>query len=190
MAENITEYAGVAFSSGIKDGWQVSVTERAESSAEAVANLEATIAVMKDDGYTPFISYTNKAELRDVLPPPAPQASVPTPQMEKDAFPKDAPVGYLGLKPAKLDDINAGENYDVPAQTYSFDGTWVNFYNGEQDAASYYYANKTSAKIFGEMFGWTPDFEDKAPIPGGNVTLYIVGVDSKGTVYQNVKKVT
>ena len=62
MSKNITEHSGIAFTSAIKDGWQVSVTERAISSATAVANLEATIALMIKDGYVPFVSYYNKSE--------------------------------------------------------------------------------------------------------------------------------
>ena len=56
------EKRGIAFTSGInKDGWQISVTERADGSAEAYANLEATIALMAEDGVIPFVSYYNKA---------------------------------------------------------------------------------------------------------------------------------
>ena len=73
MAKEKLEYEGVAYTSAMsKDGWQVSVTERAKSSAEAVSNLEATIALMAQEGYVPFVSYYNKApsvvgEPQDVL---------------------------------------------------------------------------------------------------------------------------
>lgn len=186
------EYEGVAFSSGIKDGWQVSVTERAESSAEAVANLEGTIEVMKAEGYTPFVSYTNKAELVDVITPRTvvEEAVALGGKVIADAFESGDGTRYLGIKPGKLESILENDSYDVPAQFYSYDGTWVNFFNGQQDAASYYYAHKKSAEIFRGMFGWSPEFEDKALLPNGDVTLYIVGVNNKGTVYQNIKKVT
>ena len=53
----------------------------------------------------------------------------------------------------------------------------------------FYYGNKTGQKIFQELFHWAPAVVEKAPIPGGNVLLYILGVNSKGTVYQNIKAV-
>ena len=69
------EYEGVAFTAGLdKDGWLISVTERAESSAAAYANLEATKQLMIADGLVPFVSYYNKSEAvagppQDVITP-------------------------------------------------------------------------------------------------------------------------
>ena len=156
------EYEGVAFTSGVKDGWQVSVTERAESSAEAVANLEATIALMKDDGYSPFVSYYNKSEAvvgapEDILTediagldsPFAPSTVVdlakelggvePSPQMIEDAFPKDAvPVGdsmYLGIKvkKPKVAECPQGYSYEIVVNSYSADEKEIRFYNEHSD---------------------------------------------------------
>jgi hypothetical protein len=100
---------------------------------------------------------------------------------------------YLGMKGAKLEDINENDSYDVPAQTYSYDGTWVNFYNGGDSmaVAGHYYATKVGAGIFDKMFGWSPAQVDHALIPGGEVLLTILGVKGKKTddIYQNIKKV-
>jgi len=198
-----SEYEGIAFTSGIKDGWQVSVTERADSSAEAVANLEATIAVMVDDGYVPFVSYYNRSEAvvgapKDVVSvvDTAKElggivAAVPTEQMIEHGFPKEP--GYHGMQPQKLENINEGDSYDVVASTYSYDGgDWVNFYNGGDSLAGHYYNSEVGAKIFKSMFGWTPAIADKAVLPGGTKVLQIVGVKGKKSndIYQNIKSVS
>ena len=77
----VQEKKGIAYTAGIdKDGWQISATERADSSMEAVALLEATIAQMKEDGYVPFVKDYNKA-LENMNSKPvdvAPSPSAPT----------------------------------------------------------------------------------------------------------------
>ena len=218
----VQEKKGVAFTSGItKDGWQISVTERADSSVDAYANLEKTIATMVGDGVQPFVSYYNKAEPAqpESKYPPNPQEPVSVlAQAEQlggvvvDQYPitpdesasiasgLEVPVReiaipeghvYLGVKSSKLEEIRENDSYQVLAETYSYDGTWVNFFNGagNMSVAGSYYANPTGQKIFQEMFHWSPALAEKAPLPSGNVLLYILGVNSKGTVYQNIKAV-
>jgi len=107
------------------------------------------------------------------------------------------PIGdgtqYLGLKGSKMDDILEGQSYEVLANCYSYDGTWVNFFNGTKPAAGHYYATEVGEKIFRSMF---PLFvpvvgADHTPIPTGAVKLYMVGVKDKKSakVYQNIKAV-
>ena len=206
---NKTEYEGVCFTSMIDtDGVQYSVTERAESSLDAYVNLKGTVAVMLEEGCLPFISQYNKAgeythteenapKEMSVLDTAKELGGVPKVTKEESASIasglKEVPEGhnYLGMKNNKLEEIRENDSYDILAESYSYDGTWVNFYNGssELSVAGTYYANKVGAKIFQEMFHWQPAQVKKAPIPGGSVLLYIVGVNSKGTVYQNIKGV-
>jgi len=195
------EYEGIAFTSALsKDGWQVSVTERASSSAEAVANLEATISLMIEDGYVPFVTYYNKAvsdtklpDMENVKELPYDEGVVATAQELGGVV---VPEGhrYLGVKPGKLEEILENDSYQVMADSYSYDGTWVNFYysDNEMSVAGHYYATKVGAKIFNEMFHWQPVLVDKAPLPGGDVMLYILGVKGKKStdIYQNIKDVT
>ena len=200
------EYEGVAFTSAMKDGWQVSVTERAGGSAEAVANLEATIELMKAEGYVPFVNTYNKA------PSAANQTEgslVETAKElggvekltteEKNSIAEgcvEVPEGhnYLGIKPGKLEEINANDSYQVRADVYSYDGTWVNFFYGDDSmsVAGHYYNSKIGQKVFTQMFKWEPVMNaDKKPIPGGDVLLYILGVKGKNSddIYHNIKQV-
>ena len=193
------EKKGIAFTSGVRqDGWQVSVTARADSPVQALTELDVAILEMIEKGYTPFVSYINKHE--PYKAPVTPDELVPPAFTDEDTVVQTAvqnlgareiPAGhrYLGVKPGKVDDILENDSYDVVASTYTYDGTWVNFYNGNRQSAGYYFANKTSQKIFGQMFPWQPEVVEKAPIPGGNVMLYVLGVNSNGTIYQNIKQV-
>lgn len=281
------EYAGgIDFTSFIdKDGFQHSLTARKETSAEAYADLQATIALAIAEGGTPFVRDYNKAgpkeeglateqdhqdalvsvaqelgavpkgakqisndELADIYRETTGQSARIQPMdkifdwaaAKKDKFFVDSegflyklqtppvsgefaeelggvekgrlnsaeamglvPEGllgreipdghtYLGLKPQKLEDIRENDSYQVLAETYSYDGTWVNFYNGagEMSVAGSYYANPTGVKIFDGMFHWQPQLVDKAQLPGGNVLLYILGVRAKNNnIYQNIKQV-
>ena len=211
------EYEGVAWTPMVHKptGCVINVTERAGSSLDAYKNLTGTIAVMVEEGCIPFVSYYNKAEPAqpESKYPPNPQepASVLA-QAEQlggvvvDQYPitpeesasiasglLEIPEGhvYLGVKSSKLEEIRENDSYQVLAETYSYDGTWVNFFNGagNMSVAGSYYANPTGQKIFQEMFHWSPALAEKAPLPSGNVLLYILGVNSKGTVYQNIKSV-
>ena len=199
------EYEAVVFTEGLnKNGWKVSPTIRGGDLLKALQDLEAIIAYMEEEGYVPFVSYYNKA-FENVQPTIVPQeqslASEPPP-------PENFPIGdqavalggvpmedgtmYLGMKPGKLEDILENQSYSVPANSYSFDGTWVNFYWENQQVAGHYYATKTGQNIFKSMFPlWVPVLNaDKSPIPTGSVVLYIVGVKGKKSndIYQNIKK--
>ena len=199
------EYEGVAFTSAMKDGWQVSVTERAGGSAEAVANLEATIELMKEDGYVPFVTAYNKAPSTTDQPEESLVETAkelggveiePLTEQEKQSLAADfVPDGhnYLGIKPGKIEDINENDSYQVRADTYSYDGTWVNFfYDDNMSVAGHYYNSKVGQKVFAQMFKWEPVMNaDKKPIPGGDVLLYVLGVKGKKSddIYQNSKQV-
>jgi hypothetical protein len=101
---------------------------------------------------------------------------------------------HLGIRPCKLDGILENDSYDVRADTYSFDGTWVNFFGDDVlSLAGHYYASDVGKGIFTKMFGWSPVAgADKAAIPGGSVMLHIVGAKGKKSndIYQNIKAVT
>lgn len=201
------EYEGIAFTSGIRlDGWQVSVTSRADSPSKAVDALEVEIINMIGRGFVPFVSYYNRAEV-DTVPQQVELGPESTAPVTEEDFAEamtsvaeelggvQVPEGhvYLGVKSGKLDEIRENDSYQALAETYSYDGTWVNFYNGssEMSVAGSYYANQTGAKIFNEMFHWEPALVEKAPIPGGDVMLYILGVKGKKgpDIYQNIKGV-
>lgn len=202
------ELRGIAFTSGIKEGWQVSVTERADSSAEALANLEGTIALMVTEGYKPFVNAYNRAEVQGELQTStdapvsvSPATVVETAQALGGIEITDAGIakvvdsidGYLGMKPEKLENIAEGQTYDVVAQQYSYDGTWVNFFGASSNLslAGHYYNTKVGAKIFNELFHWAPALVEKALIPGGSVILTVIGTKGKKTndIYQNIKSV-
>lgn len=204
------EYEGVAFSSGIKDGWQVSVTERANSSAEAVANLEGTIEIMKAEGYQPFVSYYNKASENMNSEPVAPRSVVeeavalggePSSQMIDDAFPKDepfeaAPVGdtmYLGikLKKPKVAECPQGYSYEIVVDAYSADEKEIRFYNthAEYPANTHNWKSDFGKEKFAEIFpGWTPQRGSKIQLKTP-LKLYVKGegTTSEGNAYQNLK---
>jgi len=94
------EYEGIAFTAGLTpDGWQVSVTERAESSVTAYANLIATMTVMKEDGLMPFVSSYNKAQENIVSAPSVvdvPNQPVPIIPAQPDPFPEPASLVAQG----------------------------------------------------------------------------------------------
>ena len=167
-----------------EDGFKLTITEYGETAEEA---LNVLLELIDGIGAVPFIDRNNVYTKEPVL-------GEPSEQVVAHAFLSEAVVledgtNYLGIKPGKVEDINENDSYHVIVDSYSYDGTWVNFYCGQQDGAGYYYAHKKSADIFNGMFGWTPIVADKAPLD--SLKLYIVGVKGKKTedIYQNIKKV-
>ncbi len=164
------------------NNFKITVTEVADTAEDALSNLVEMLSAVDA---TPFIDRNNVLSLPDVI------TKEPSPQVVADAFPSDT-EGYYGMQPQKIENINEGDSYDVVASTYSFDGTWVNFYNGGDSLAGHYYATKIGAEIFNKMFGWQPvEGADKAVLPGGTKVLNILGVKGKKTddIYQNIKGV-
>ena len=92
------EYEGVAWMNMMTpDGGVISVTERAESSVTAYANLMETRVVMLDDGLVPFNSYYNKAQENIAAVPMIIDTPQPTPPQldpiipaHPDPFPEPA----------------------------------------------------------------------------------------------------
>jgi len=138
------EKRGIAFTSGIRqDGWQVSVTARADSPVEAVAELEEAILDMIEKEYVPFVSYINKHEpykvqaitAEELVPPAfidddtvAPsvvdptsvvQAAVGLGGVESPVINGSAPIvdgfEYLGIKTQKLkaSELKQGQSYEI-----------------------------------------------------------------------------
>jgi len=212
-----TEYAGgIDFTSFIdKDGFQHSLTSRKETSLESYVDLQATIALAIQEGAIPFVRDYNKAELDKPASkyPTDPQEPVSVLAQAKQlggevtyVTPEEVasiasglleiPEGhnYLGMKPGKLEEIRENDSYQVRAETYSWDGKqFINFFSGSSDkaVAGYYYGQDWAKDEFNKMFHWSPAQVDKAPIPGGNVLLYILGVKGKNSdvIYQNIKQV-
>jgi len=213
------EKRGIAFTSGInKDGWQISVTERADGSAEAYANLEATIALMADDGVIPFVSYYNRA-LDNTIPPTAPAevqptsvldlakdlGGVPTPVLNEyvltDEGVEDILAGisedgtnYLGVKAQKpkVAECKQGDSYEIYVDAYKRpEKEKIEFYNEHSQYPACSHSLKgAGGKLFQELFpGWEP-----AVGSGGKLKpmlLYIVGENEtrEGNAYQNLKGV-
>jgi len=201
------EYEGIAFTSAVnKNGWQVSVTERAESSAEAVANLEGTIALMIDEGYTPFVSYINKYEPvhelgETVTPPYAMDDPFPDVSMVDtaeslggvvaDPF-SDAPelVDYL----KKAGEWKTGDVQEVMVDQYTLAEGKIAFYReGNEYPIHTHYLNDIGVKVMAQVFGdtWDRTFgvaAEKAPFPGGEYIIAIKGgkVRSSGQAAGNV----
>ena len=205
-----SEYAGgIDFTSFIdKDGFQHSLTSRGETSGEAYADLQATIALAIQEGGKPFVNAYNRAEVQGELQTStdapvsvSPATVVETAQALGGVAVTDEGIakatagidGYLGMKAEKLENIAEGQFYDVVAQQYSYDGTWVNFFGASSNLslAGHYYNTKVGAKIFNELFHWAPALVEKAPIPGGAVILTVIGTKGKKTndIYQNIKSV-
>ena len=164
-------------------GFKITLCQMGES---AEAALNTLFELVDGIGATPFLDRNNVMLLEDKTP-----AGEPSDKVKEDAFPQEA--GYHGMQPQKLENIFEGDSYDVVASTYSYDGTWVNFYNGGDSLAGHYYATNVGAKIFNEMFGWQPvEGADKAVLPGGTKVLGILGVKGKKTedIYQNIKTVS
>ena len=210
------EYEAVVFTEGLnKEGWKVSPTIRGNDPLKALQDLEAIIAYMEEEGYIPYVSYYNKASENvssgNVVPEPLPEPSLASEPYQDEGVvatavglggqvvsqePVYTPIEdgtmYLGVKASKMDDILENQSYEVLANCYSFDGKWVNFFNGSKPSAGHYFASNPGERLFKEMFPlWLPVLNaDKSPIPTGPVKLYVVGVRSKdGKVYQNIKGV-
>ena len=209
-----TEYEGIAFTSAIREGWQVSVTDRAESSAEAVANLEATIALMVKEGYEPFVSQYNKAEEHRVSL--ASESAFPEegvvglakemggvdsalPENEQDnpfapeAAKLDDESMYLGIKmkKPKVADCPQGYSYEIVANEYSADEKEIRFYNEHSDypACTHNWKSDFGKERFAEIFpNWTPQRGSKIKLTNP-VKLYVKGegTTSEGNAYQNLK---
>jgi len=194
------EYEGVAWSPMVdQNGCVINVTERAESSLDAYKNLTGTLAVMTDEGCTPFWSYTNKYALKSVLDVGKElggiEAAVPTEKMIEGAFPKESTTledgtNYLGMKKfMKAGDVVAGDSFEVVVSTYSFDGKTIEFFNdGEYSVASHKMTG-TWLETFNKIFNdWQPKQGEKISL-GGDLILYIVcsGAKSTGNPYQNIK---
>ena len=166
------------------NGFKITVTEMGGTAEEALASL---IELLDGVDAKPFLDRNNVMSLEDKI-----EAAVPTAQMVEDAFPKEP--GYLGMKAEKLENINEGDSYDVVADTFSYDGTWVNFYSGnsEMSLAGHYYSSKVGQEIFNKMFDWYPVITERSPIPNGRKVLHIVGVKGKKSndIYQNIKSVS
>ena len=178
------------------NGFKVTVTQEGKTAEEA---LNVLIELLNGTDAKPFLDRNNVMSLTDAIPTTINasvttkpiQPSVPTEQMIDGAFSEDG-TRYLGIKPGKIEDILENDSYHVVVDSYSYDGTWVNFYSGNDSmsAAGHYYATKVGASIFDEMFGWSPQVVEKALL-GRQLKLYIVGVKGKNTdkVYQNIKGV-
>ena len=213
----VAEKKGVAYTSGIsKDGWQISVTERADSSVEAYANLEKTIATMVGDGVQTFVSYYNKAELEDKRESRYPQDEQEpvsvlaqakqlggvivesfsiTPEEEAsiasgvDGFNHNH--GLLERKPA-APDLAVGDSFQIIVDAYKYPTRdKVEFYNSHsQYAAASQNLKGKGREIFLDLFpGWTPEVGSEGKIEP--LKLYIVGggQTSQGNAYQNIKSV-
>ena len=208
------EKRGIAYTSGInKDGWQISVTERADGSAEAYANLEATIALMAAEGVIPFVSYYNKAfettqpaetvQPLSVLDTSKELGGVETPVLDEyvltDEGVADILAGisedgtnYLGVKAQKpkVADCKQGDSYEIYVDAYKRpEKDKIEFYNEHSKFPACTHSLKgAGGKLFQELFpGWEP-----AAGSGGKLKpllLYIVGENttSEGNVYQNLK---
>lgn len=164
------------------EGYRVTVTDMGDGESED--RLRELIEMLNSIGAKPWLDRNNLLSMDDKI-----TASEPSEKVKDDAFPKD---GYYGMQPQKVENINEGDSYDVVASTYSYDGTWVNFYNGGDSLAGHYYATKVGKEIFNKMFGWEPvEGADKAVLPGGTKVLSILGVKGKKTedIYQNIKAV-
>lgn len=199
-----TEYEGVAFTAmvHVEDGEVINVTERGVSSVVAYVNLRATIAEMRDDGFVPFVTYYNKAgtsgynneeevnkDIDDAMVSVAKELGGV--ELSTHEIPDEH--NFLGMKGKKPEEIKENDSYDILADTYTYDGTWVNFYNGSSDmsAAGHYYNTSVGEKIFLGMFNWQPALVEKQAIPGGSVLLYMLGVKGKKSsdIYHNIKAV-
>ena len=177
-------------------GYKITATEMGDTVALALAKLLPTLVEIEKDGARAWVDRNNlnvpKLDMDDVSEVEFGESLM---DVAKELGGREIPEGhiYLGIKPSRVEDIRENDSYDVLAQTYSYDGTWVNFYNGSGDlsVAGHYYATQTGAKIFDGMFHWQPAQVDKAPIPGGDVLLYILGTKGKKTedIYQNIKTV-
>ena len=208
------EKRGIAFTSGInKDGWQISVTERADGSAEAYANLEATIALMAEEGVIPFVSYYNKAfettQPAETVPPLSvldtakELGGVETPVLDEyvltDEGVADNLAGisedgtnYLGVKAQKpkVADCKQGDSYEIYVDAYKRpEKDKIEFYNEHSKFPACSHSLKgAGGKLFQELFpGWEP-----AVGSGGKLKpllLYIVGENEtrEGNAYQNLK---
>ena len=194
------EYEGVAFSAGLTpDGWQVSVTERAESSVTAYANLIATMTVMKEDGLMPFVSSYNKAQENIVsapVPVTADELVPPAFEIDSDGIESvvaqaqdlggvedpfaNAPqaaelVDYL----KKAGEWKTGDVQECAVDQYTlFDGA-ITFYqsNNQYPEVHKHYLSEVGVKVM-QSFGdnWDKAFattEVPTVIPGGD---FIIGV--------------
>ena len=198
-----SEYEGVCFTAGLdKDGWLISVTERAGSSAEAYANLEATKQLMIGDGVKPFISYYNKAEAvvgapKDVIAPenfpvPAPDFTkteeidfTPTTVVQEAVQELGAVLAgaviedgthYLGIKTTKpkVAECLQGNSYEIVVDSYERKEDKIEFYNEHSQYPACTHSLKgKGGTTFQEIFpNWNP------AIGAGKISplkLYIVG---------------
>jgi len=210
-----SEYEGIAFTSAIKDGWQVSVTERAGSSAEAVANLEGTIEVMKSEGYLPFVRDYNKAELDKPEPSLASEPEVIGVPLPTDPFPTtvvqeavqelgavEVPqlsgtlledgTHYLGIKTTKLKvaECLQGNSYEIVVDKYKKEADKIEFFNEHSQYPACTHSLKGKGEeMFQEMFPtWNPLVGEGKIAP---IKLYIVGEGktNQGNAWQNLKGV-
>jgi len=197
------EYEGVAFSAGLTpDGWQVSVTERAESSVTAYANLIATMTVMKEDGLMPFVSSYNKAQENIASAPSVvdvPNQPDPIIPAQPDPFPEPASVVAQAQDLGGVEDpfANApqaaelvdylkkagewktGDVQECAVDQYTlFDGA-ITFYqsNNQYPEVHKHYLSEVGVKVM-QSFGdnWDKAFattEVPTVIPGGD---FIIGV--------------
>ena len=213
----VAEKKGVAFTSGInKDGWQISVTERADSSVEAYANLEKTIATMVGDGIRPFVSYYNRAELEDKRESKYPDDSQEPVSVlaqakqlggvTKESFPitpeEEASIasgvdgfqhshGLLERKPA-APDLAVGDSFQIIVDAYKRPTRdKVEFYNehSQYPAAAQNLKGK-GGEIFLDLFpSWTPEVGTEGSIEPVKLSIVGGGQTSQGNAYQNIKSV-
>lgn len=209
------ELRGIAFTAGLdKDGWQVSVTERADSSAEAFANLEATMALMKDEGYVPFVKDYNKAfentkpvvdpgksvvqqakELGGIETPLVNEYVITDEDIEHavaDISPLDDGTFYLGIKTQKpkVADCLQGQSYEIYVDSFKRPTREkIEFYNEHSKFPACIHSLKgRGGEIFTEIFpGWEPEVGAGSKMKP--YLLYIVGEGetSEGNAYQNLK---
>jgi len=198
-----SEYEGVAFASLLSpDGLVVNVTNRAENSVTAYANLMEAVVVMKGDGFMPFERSYNKAQDNIVSAPsiipddadpfagedpfPAPESVVDAAKnlggVESDPFADQYPptlelVDFF----KKAGEWKTGDVQECMVDQYRLGGGKIEFYRTDNEYPIHtHYLNDIGVKVMAQCFG---DSWDKAfapvtvptAIPGGAFIIAVKG---------------
>ena len=190
------EYEAVAYTSMLSPtGLVVNVTNRAESTVVAYANLMEAVVVMQGDGFVPFERNYNKAQENIVSAPSidpfpvtpvdeVPQTAVGLAQelggVEVDPF-SVVPTVELVDRLKKAGEWKTGDVQEVLVDQYKMGEGKIAFYKeGNEYPIHTHYLNEVGVKVMAQVFtnAWDKTFKnDNAlhPFPGGPMIIAVKG---------------
>ncbi len=191
------EYEAVAYTSMVSPtGLVVNVTNRAESTVVAYANLMEAVVVMQGDGFVPFERSYNKAQDNIVSAPSItddPFPITPVDEVPQTAVELAQELGGVEVDPfneshvelvdrlKKAGEWKTGDVQEVLVDQYKMGEGKIAFYKeGNEYPIHTHYLNEIGVKVMSQVFknSWDKTFKNDNvlhPFPGGPMIIAVKG---------------